>query len=111
MQQPLLSPWVRRLGPLFHVILGLLLVPGCGSAFAQPEQCPNPPVVTISPDLPADVCIPTSFSGNPITFFDDFSWRSFVALVWPVQNGLRGAPDITKSIGPVSGPLVFETYK
>jgi hypothetical protein len=79
-------------------------------AHAQP-QCPNPPTVTISAQLPSDVCIPSGFGGNPIKFFDDFSWRSFIALVWPVQDGMRGIPDATKSIGPVSGPLVFETFK
>ena len=57
------------------------------------------------------MCIPSGFKGNPIAFFDDFSWRSFIAMVWPVQQGMRGVPDQSKSIGPVSGPLVFETYK
>lgn len=91
------------------LILGLLLAPR--PAFAQPTQCPNLPPVTISPQLPSDVCIPTGFTANPIRFFDDFSWRSFIAMVWPVQQGQRGVPDTSKSIGPVSGPLVFETFK
>lgn len=80
------------------------------SAFAQ-AQCPNPPPVTISPQAPPDVCVPGDFRGNPIQFFDDFSWRSFIAMVWSVQQGMRGLPDASKSIGPVSGPLVFETFK
>jgi hypothetical protein len=78
------------------------------SAHAQP-QCPNPPPVTISPQPPTDVCI--GGGGNPIKFFDDFSWRSFIAMVWPVQDGMRGVPDPAKSIGPISRPLVFETFK
>ena len=73
--------------------------------------CPNPPPVTISPQLPSDACVADNFPGNPIQFFDDFSWRSFIALMWPVENGVRGVPDTTKNIGPVSGPLVFETFK
>jgi hypothetical protein len=89
-------------------ILGLTL----GQAFAVcPNPAPNPPPVTISPQLPSDVCVPVGFPTNPIQFFDDFSWRSFIALVWPVENGARGTPDAFKSIGPVSGPLVFETFK
>ena len=32
-------------------------------------------------------------------------------MVWPVQQGQRGVPDPGQSIGPVSGPLVFETLK
>src|SRR5215471_1610778 len=87
----------------------LLLVSATESVFAQ---YPDPPPVTISaPQPPADVCIPDGFPGNPIAFFDDFSWRSFIAMVWPVQQGMRGVPDTSKGIGPVSGPLVFETFK
>jgi hypothetical protein len=57
------------------------------------------------------VSIPSGFSSNPIQFFDDFSWRSFIALVWPAQPGQRGRPDPNQRIGTVSGPLVFETLK
>jgi hypothetical protein len=75
------------------------------------QTCPNPPVPTISSHaVPADVCIPSGFSANPIQFFDDFSWRSFVALVWPALNGQRGTPDTSKTVAG-SGPRVFETYK
>ena len=77
----------------------------------QGGGCPNPPPVTLSPTPPTDVCIPSGFGGNPIQFFDDFSWRSFVALVWPALQGQRGAPDTGQQVGAVSGPLVFETYK
>lgn len=106
--------WVRR--GVRHsghgALLGLLLIFGVGApAAAQAPPCPNPPPVTISPNVPTDVCIPTGFTGNPIAFFDDFSWRSFIAMVWPVLQGQRGVPDTSKSIGPGSGPLVFETLK
>ena len=105
---------VRNCKPgLSHgVILVLLLLASApGPALAQ-AQCPNPPPVTISSELPSNVCIPRWFpTGNPIAFFDDFSWRSFIAMVWPVQQGQRGVPDTGQSIGPVSGPLVFETLK
>lgn len=91
----------------------LLIITGSGStALNKPQDtCPNPPSVVItSPQVPADVCIPDGFSGNPIQFFDDFSWRSFIALVWPAQQGQRGTPDTAQTInGP--GPRVFETYK
>jgi hypothetical protein len=89
----------------------LLLVATSVASFAQTPPCPNPPPVTISPNPPSDVCIPTGFPGNPIAFFDDFSWRSFIAMVWPVLEGMRGIPDDSKSIGPVTTPLVFETLK
>ena len=74
-------------------------------------QCPNPPpVVTNVPQPPADVCLPPNVPGVPFQFFDDFSWRSFVAMVWPALDGQRGMPDTSKSVGG-SGPRVFETYK
>jgi hypothetical protein len=70
----------------------------------------SPPPVINSPKVPPDVAIPNGFPGNPIAFFDDFSWRSFIALVWPAQKGQRGQPDTTQSVGG-PGPRVFETYK
>ena len=80
-----------------------------GSAHAQ--SCPASPSVDItSPAAPTDVCIPSGFGGNPIAFFDDFSWRSFVALVWPAKTGQRGDPDTSQQVGG-AGPRVFETYK
>ena len=86
------------------------------SVLAQPTPCPtpapNPPPVTISPTLPLDVCIPVPTPpGVPFAFFDDFSWRSFVAMVWPAAAGKPGVPDPTKTVGDTSVPLVFETFK
>lgn len=75
--------------------------------------CPDAPVTTItSSQVPCDVCIPSSFPGpdNAIAFFDDYSWRSFIALVWPALEGHRGVPDTTKTVDG-AGPRVFETYK
>lgn len=94
------------------VLVGLVFQP---SAFAQPAACPNPapvsPPVTISSQLPQDVCIPDNFGGNPIAYFDDFSWRTFIAMVWPAQQGQRGVPDNSQTVGTTGVPLVFETLK
>ena len=45
-----------------------------------------------------------------IDYFDDYSWRAFVAMVWPAAKGQRGVPDAAKDVG-AAGPRVFETYK
>jgi hypothetical protein len=80
-------------------------------SLAQPETCPNPPVVDISTaQTPADVCVPAGFGGNPIAFFDDYSWRVFIAMVWPASRAQRGASDSGAVLGG-SGPRVFETFK
>jgi hypothetical protein len=44
--------------------------------------------------------------------FDNFSWRAFIALNWPSQQGdaNRGLPDTTKKFGD-AGARVWETYK
>ena len=79
---------------------------------ASAQTCPNPPSPAISSSQPpADVCIPSDFQGNPIAFFDDYSWRAFIAIVWPAAGGQRGVPDAAKPVGTVDGPLVFETFK
>ena len=72
------------------------------------------PVVNItSSQAPADVCIPDNFpqNENPIQYFDDYSWRTFISMVWPAVNGQRGVPDPTKNVSDSSSPLVFETFK
>jgi len=81
------------------------------SSVAWGQQfCPPPPASITSPTLPTDVTL-TCTNANGITDFDDFSWRSFVALIWPAAKGQRGVPDTTQTNFPVTGPLVFETYK
>jgi hypothetical protein len=84
----------------------------CSAIPVPPASCPNTPVTTInSPQVPCDVCLPTPPpSQNGIAYFDDYSWRAFIALVWPALQGQRGVPGTTKTVaGP--GPRVFETYK
>ena len=80
-------------------------------AMSQPAKCASPPPttppVTISSQLPQDVCLST---GPGILYFDDFSWRSFVALVWPAAAGTRGQPDPSGVPGG-NGTPVFQTYK
>ena len=90
----------------------IMVVAACvGSPESSSAQAIPPPVVT-SPTPPPDVEIPADFpkNANPIAFFDDFSWRTFIALVWPALQGKRGEPDPKQTVGG-SGPRVFETYK
>ena len=71
--------------------------------------CPASPVATVAAQIPPDVCIPNGFTEIATNYFDDYSWRAFVALVWPASNR-RGVPDAGKPIS-AAGPRVFETYK
>jgi len=94
------------------------------SALRAQSRCPSPvPVIIVSPNLsapaatmvPDDVCIPPQVpqvpSENLIKYFDDYSWRTFVALVWPALIGQRGTPDPAQNLSKVDVPLVFETFK
>lgn len=49
---------------------------------------------------------------DPFPAFDNFSWRSFIALAWPAQTDAahRGEPDRSKMLGD-PGPRVWETFK
>jgi hypothetical protein len=76
-----------------------------------PANVPTPPVATISPKILDDVCVPNGFGSNPIDFFDDYSWRAFLGLVWPAKTGERGMPDATAKLSDTGRPLVFETFK
>jgi hypothetical protein len=64
----------------------------------------------LSARTPTDVCIPDGFPGIAVDYFDDYSWRAFISLIWPVSPGHRG---VAASAKPVSatGPRVFETFK
>jgi len=88
-------------------MIALPLVVAASVAFGQ---CPAPPPSISSSQLPVDVAQDPG-NCNPITLFDDFSWKSFVALVWPAAQGQRGVPDSSNTSFPNSVPLVFETYK
>jgi hypothetical protein len=63
--------------------------------------------------VPDDACIPAVLSNPPVPleYFDDYSWRAFIALVWPALKGQCGVPDTSLPITTVGVPLVFETYK
>jgi hypothetical protein len=76
-----------------------------------------PPIThaTISNQIPTEVVDGTNNPVQPggpfpLDFFDDFSWREFVALNWPALGGQRGVPDPSKSVGD-SGQRVWETWK
>ena len=97
------------MAPFRGCILGVMFT--FALAFEASGQSPTPTPVITSPQIPADVSIPDGFKGNPIAFFDDYSWRAFVALVWPALNGHRGVPDPSQKVGVISVPLVFETFK
>ena len=80
-------------------------------AAAGGNSCPDRPVRTISsPAMPSDVCIPDGFTDVPVNYFDDYSWRTFIAMVWPAANGRRGVADTRQTVGG-PGPRVFETLK
>lgn len=92
----------------FQFAVFCLIIAGLSQRMSAQNVCPPPPHSISDPNLPTDV-VPCATNG--INDFDDFSWRSFVALVWPAVQGQRGAPDTSVTNFPVSGPLVFETYK
>jgi hypothetical protein len=105
---------------LFRSLLSVVLIfflLSCrilGQTQLCPDPPPNPPVpgITISA-VPADVCIPKNCptNQNPIAFFDDYSWKTFITMVWPAKTGQRGTPDAAKNVGDISGLVVFETLK
>ncbi len=66
---------------------------------------------TVSPDPLPDV--PPTSGGIPFALFDDYSWRSFIALNWPALPGPadRGMPDRARAFSDVTGPRVWETWK
>lgn len=95
-------------GCVWRLILLTAIFAALGTAA---QDCPQRPVPTIaSAEQPADVCIPNGFSDVAIDYFDDYSWRVFVSLVWPASPPKRGVADAARTVGD-AGPRVFETFK
>jgi hypothetical protein len=91
--------------------IAVLTLATAAPGIAADNGCPDRPVKSISsPAMPADVCIPDGFIDVPVNYFDDFAWRSFLAMVWPATPGHRGVADTGKTVG-APGPRVFETLK
>jgi hypothetical protein len=106
---------MRALSIASSVAAASLLTLAAARAAQQPAPAPasvclDQPTPTISPVVPSDVCIPVGFTDIALGPFDDFSWRAFVALVWPAATGRRGVADTAKPI-TAEGPRVFETFK
>jgi hypothetical protein len=99
-------------GKIQHWTLAVVLAAAaCEPVFASGGACPREPVPDISSSqIPPDVCIPVNFTDVATDYFDDYSWRTFVALVWPAAPARRGLPDTARKLAD-PGPRVFETYK
>jgi hypothetical protein len=95
-------------------LIAIILVAISQTASAQ---APVPiTVATVSPQMPLEVVdgngtnLPVNVAALPLDFFDDYSWRMFLALNWPAKEGVRGVPNETKQVGE-AGPRVWETWK
>src|SRR4030095_12008671 len=93
-------------GALFFGLVLAMIAPLCHA------QAPSLLIPNISSVPPEDEAEDSDFAGgNPIDFFDAYSWRLFIALNWPAADNKRGEPDTNRSIGDVIGPRVWETWK
>jgi hypothetical protein len=75
--------------------IALLLLGTCLVAAESGAQQP-PPVKPATPSgiLPVEVTIPSGVTTpeQARPYFDDFSWRSFIAFNWPAVPGRHGVP-------------------
>ena len=108
----------HRISRMVAASIGLMLLSAAAGA-QEMIDCPTAmpsggPPATASFQMLNDVCYLDRFppSGLPILLFDDFSWRSFIALAWPAKGGQRGVPDSGLTLGSAADrPTVFETLK
>lgn len=97
----------------------VLIVIGIVYLYSKPDQQPNGAQQTAlavggqNGSLPASSC---KFPADPpsptagLAAFDDYGWKMFVAMNWPVEAGQRGVPDCSKPIGS-STDVVWTSYK
>lgn len=100
----------------------LCLIAILGSAFVTERSATSadldPKIYSV---IPAEVQIGGSDYGGDatddatISAFNEFSWRSFIALNWPAQDWptqpQRGVADQGKSFSELDRPRVWETWK
>jgi hypothetical protein len=101
--------WVRSMPDSYKVYLALVLCAlVCTTGRGASGQSAPPP--TVAPDPLPDVG-PTT--GDPFAFFNNYSWRSFIALNWPALTdpAARGQPDRNRQFGDTAGPRVWMTWK
>jgi hypothetical protein len=89
---------------------GLFVLRATPEAAQSQAACAEHPTPALSSAIPADVCIPDGLTGLAVEPFDDYSWRAFLALLWPAEEGRRGVAAQAKGL-EAGGPRVFETYK
>jgi hypothetical protein len=100
-------------------LLGLFVLQGTATAQQltdcppRPGGAPGAPPATISYQMFSDACFVDAFPGGslPLVLYDDYAWRSFLALVWPAREGQRGQPDSSVPFGTSGRATVFETFK
>src|SRR5262249_14585869 len=98
------------------VFLALGLRPASPEATGQGAGPVPITKATISPRIPTEVVdgngspAPVQVVELPVDFFDDLSWRSFLALNWPAKENVRGEADSAKKVDD-EGPRVWETWK
>lgn len=98
-----------------HRVIMVVAVAGLGIAVGgagpPPAAVPTPPS-SLTSDLPPDPSFDEKgLADEDRPFFNDFSWRLFVALSWPADPDRRGVPHPTKKFGDLSGPVVWESWK
>jgi hypothetical protein len=98
---------VRAIAFTTTVLLGL-------AALILAGADPGPRVNLQWPYPPSDASPPPATLGNPqkmLPYFDDYSWKTFLAMVWPAARGRRGVPDERQTVASQMKPKVFETFK
>jgi len=95
-------------------VLLVLMLQACDAWAQSPTPVTAPTVSSTILDEVVDgagVPLPVAVASLPIDFFDDYSWRMFLALNWPAVQGQRGMADTTLNLTDASRPRVWETWK
>lgn len=113
----------RRLHLFALPLATLILASGCSDTTITEAECLQPEVAgpsefcddvdDLSFRMPSDIAFdPSGLAPEDVRrMFNCFSWKTFIALNWPAENGCRGIPDTSETFLESSRARVWETWK
>lgn len=93
------------------IVAGCLKAPAPELPVPEAKEPSTPALSSIPPAEPTFTADEQGTADADREFFNEFSWRDFIALNWPAADSRRGAADVQKKFGDPAERVVWESWK